>query len=79
MSVREICIHVANHAKNLKSAGHFHKRIKENATQKNIITQAYEIQKNPKRLTMQAFPLLQAFWKRDIETDIKKIDSTLNQ
>lgn len=52
MSLREIYIHVANHAKKLKSAGHFLRRIKENATKKNIISQAYEIQKTHKRLTM---------------------------
>lgn len=45
LSDREICICVANHAKQLKSAGHFHKRIKENATQKNTVSQAYEKQK----------------------------------
>lgn len=45
LSDREIGIHVANQAKQLKSAGHFHKRTTENTTQKNIISQAYEMQK----------------------------------
>lgn len=49
---RDTCIHIANHAKQPKSAGHFHKRIQENATKKKKFTSLRNAK--TERITMQA-------------------------